>query len=387
MFTICARFRLRFAAAYGLIALAGQLAADPPSALPLPESPPPPPAQAPAPGGVKPARDGEMTPAEAMSLQKQIAELERAGHKHLISGELSEAAEVLRSVRGLRLHFVPEEHWLIRTIDIQTAEMERLENLPAEQRKTVVETIAAWKELTSQLTAATGPAAIGRMTELLETLSKAAGEESFYSVEFRCQLSQALLSSQKFAECREFASGAVILTSRLLGENHPWHAGALSILAATDSNLGRWEDARREAALALRANERLWGGSAPPCGMNLIALAWAEIHQKDFEAAHRHADRAVSILARYQEQDPINYVTARSHVTRALVELNRNEEAKEEFSKLIAFLDRHPQVPLPYRRGILGQYAGLLNRMGIKQELGEIQKRIAELDASAAAVR
>lgn len=366
-----------FAVLFTLLVLAGQAAADFPSDLP---PPPPPPAQAP-PEGAPPVNPVQQ--AETLATWKKIAEKEQAYAGLLAKGDFAAGPALLREIRELRLKTFPADHWMIRTIDVQLAEQEAIAALPDETRETAAKTIVAWKESISRPGGANPADHIARITELSETLTKTLGEGSILALELECHRSQLLLGTQRLGECRPVAADTVTRSAAILGENHPWYAAALSILATTDSNLGRWEDAARESALALRVNERLWGPDAPPCGMNLLALTWAEIHQKRFDAAYRHADRAISILARYQEQDPINYATARRNAAQALMELKRHDEAKEECVKLIEFIDRHPQVPFVHRRGSLALYAELLTRMEIRQDLQDVRKRIADLDASA----
>jgi tetratricopeptide (TPR) repeat protein len=326
--------------------------------------------------GDEPAK---LSPKELAAAQQEIGRIEKQYNEELAAGDLEKALATIELLRVERLKVLPADHWLIRTVEIQTADLEEITSLPADKRETVAKTIQEWKSLNAKA----GPLTIVRLGELSETLRANAGEESFQSLELDCNLAQWLLANRQYLDCRPIAADTVARVGKVLGENHPWYAAALTVLATTDSNLGRWEDASRESALALRANERLWGPEAPPCGMNLISLAWINLNRKDFAAAHRHADRAISVLARYQDNDPINYLTARIHDARALAQLERHEEAEEAYKKTITFLEKHKELPPPFLHGALHEYAQVLTQTGKTQDLKEVRERIAAIEDSA----
>ncbi len=116
---------------------------------------------------------------------------------------------------------------------------------------------------------------------------------------------------------------------KLLGKNHPWYAFSLSLMATADGQLGQWDAAKKEAALALRANEHLWGEDTPPCGMNYLTLAWVDINRRDFNAARRHSENALYALAESKEQDPANYALAKAHLAHC-AERARQDRGRQE---------------------------------------------------------
>jgi tetratricopeptide (TPR) repeat protein len=328
--------------------------------------------------GLDPSQDPE-------ALIEQVSKLELEFETALATKDLPAAITRLKEVRSLRLKLMGLEHWLVRTADLQLEDLGRIEKLDPAVRTKVVSTIGEWRTSIENVEPAQQQEQTARLARLSIRLDELLDETSLQALELKMQCGQAQMAIGQLKEARETMQSAVSRSRKLLGEVHPWYAFSLSLLATADSQLERWDDAKREAALALRANEHLFGEDTPPCGMNYLTLAWIDINRNDFKAARRHADNAISALTTAQEDDPINYTLACSHMARALGELGENESACRQYVEMVKFLDEHKAVPAPLQRDICERYVTLLGKLGKTSDETTIRERIAKLDDSDAA--
>lgn len=356
------------AAVFGLwcsVVTAGPVMADPvPPSAPV------------APGG-QPA--GESNPDEIF---ERADRLEDQSGEHLTRGELSKAITALRSANECRTSLLGADHWAIRTAALQVKALESLQTLPAAKREAAVSALAKWESAAREFDPAQGTAPLTDLTQCCDTLCRALGDGSVLTAKARIHLAELQTGARRSAEARLTAGAVNAQTTKLLGTNHPWYAFSLSLMATADGQLGQWDAARKEAALALRANEHLWGEDTPPCGMNYLTLAWVDINRRDFNAARRHSENALYALTESKEQDPANYALAKAHLAHALSELGKTEDAKKEYISLVSYCDEQEGVPGELERDICRRYVDLLNQLGNEQDRKAIEERLARLPKS-----
>ena len=304
---------------------------------------------------------------------EQSDRLEESANQLLGQGEFDAALTDLQKSRRLRASVMGEQHWVIRTADETIKDLTRIGTLPGERRKAAHEAIQKWKACLNAPDAAPTPEHAGKMTACCKPVCEILGPASCLSLEARVQLAQALAAARQFAECQSTAAECAEGTKKLLGENHPWYAFSLSLQATAYGELAQWEEARKVAGLALRANEHLWGEDTPPCGLCFLTLSWIDINRKNYEAARRHADNALHALAPEQEQDPANYALAKARLAHALSELGKHAEAREQYITLVEFVEKNDKVPDDLQEEVNRKYSALLQKLGRTAELEALE--------------
>lgn len=323
--------------------------------------------------------DGGPNPEEIF---ERADRLEQESGKHLTRSELPKAITALRSANECRTPLLGADHWGVRTAALQVKALEGLQSLPAAKRDAAVSALAKWESAAREFEPSQGSAPLTGLAQCCDGLCRTLGDGSILTARARIHLAELQTGAGRSAEARLTAGAVNAQTEKLLGKNHPWYAFSLSLMATADGQLGQWDAARKEAALALRANEHLWGEDTPPCGMNYLTLAWVDINRRDFEAARRHADNALYALAEAKEQDPANYALAKAHLAHALSELGKTEDARKEYISLVSYCDEQEGVPGALERDICHRYVELLSRVGSEQDRKVIEERIARLPKS-----
>lgn len=328
-----------------------------------------------------PAAPGEPVPGEQNpdAIFERAERLEDQSREHLTKGQLPEAIAALKAANACRTPLLGADHWGVRTANLQVQALEGLQSLPASKREAAVSALTKWESAAREFDPSQGLARLTHLTQCCDTLCRALGDDSILTARARIHLAELQTGARRSAEARLTAGAVNAQTVKLLGKNHPWYAFSLSLMATADGQLGQWDAAKKEAALALRANEHLWGEDTPPCGMNYLTLAWVDINRRDFDAARRHAENALYALAEAKEQDPANYALAKAHLAHALCELGKTEDAKKEYVSLVSYCDEQDGVPGELERDICHRYVELLNRLGNEQDRKAIEDRLARL--------
>ena len=300
---------------------------------------------------------------------EQSDRLEDSANQRLGKGEFDAALTDLRQSRRLRASVIGDEHWVIRTADETIKDLTRIGTFPAGRKQAALKAIQQWKACLNAPDAAPTPEHAEKMTACCTPVCDILGPKSCLSLEARVQLAQAQAAARQFAESKTTASECAERTKSLLGENHPWYAFSLSLQATACRELQQWDEARKVAGLALRANEHLWGEDTPPCGVCYLTLCWIDINRKNFEAARRHADNAVHALAHEQEQDPANFALAKARLAHALAELGKHSEAREQYITLVEFVEKNDRVPDDLQEEVNQKYSALLQKLEKTAEL------------------
>lgn len=308
------------------------------------------------------------------TLQKSD-QLEEAGNRHLAEGNLDAALTDLRQSRKLRASVIGDEHWVIRSAALTIDELTRIQKAPAPQRQAALATIQEWRKTLLTQTEDETPEHARGMVACCTAVCERFGAKSPLALEARVQLAQAQSLLKNFQGCKEAARESAAQTRALIGVNHPWYAFSLSLQATAHGELGEWDDARKIAGQALRANEHLWGEDTPPCGLNYLTLAWIDINRKNYDAARRHADNALHALAPEQEQDPANFALAQARLAHALSELGKEAEAREKYVTLVEFVEKNERVPDELQQEVNQKYAALLRKLGRVEEARAFEDR------------
>ena len=301
--------------------------------------------------------------------------LEESGNRLLAEGDLEAALTDLRQSRRLRASIIGDEHWVIRSAALTIEELTRIQKAPAPQRNAALETIQAWRKTLLTQTEDETPEHARAMVLCCTAVCERFGAKSALGLEARVQLTQAQSHLKDFRACKEAARESAAQTKSLIGVNHPWYAFSLSMQATAHGELGEWDDARKIAGQALRANEHLWGEDTPPCGLNYLTLAWIDINRKNYDAARRHADNALHALAPEQEHDPANYALAQARLAHALCELGNDSEARKQYVTLVEFVEKNERVPDELQQEVSQKYAALLRKLGRTEEARAFEDR------------
>jgi len=301
--------------------------------------------------------------------------LEETANRHLAKGNLDAALTDFRQSRKLRASVIGDEHWVIRTAALTIDELTRIQKLPAPQRKAATDVIQTWKKSLQSQTEEETPEHAREMVACCTRVCELLGPKSPLGLEARVQIAQAQVPLKDFQAVKAAARESAAQTKNLIGENHPWYAFSLSLQATAHGELGEWDDARKIAGQALRANEHLWGEDTPPCGLNYLTLAWIDINRKNYEAARRHADNALHALAPEQEHDPANFALAQARLAHALAELGNESEAREKYVTLVEFVDKNERVPDDLQQEVSEKYAALLRKLGRVEEARAFEDR------------
>lgn len=331
-----------------------------------------------------PAAPGEQAPGDQNpdEIFERAERLEGQSHEHLTQGELLKAIAALKAANACRMPLLGADHWGVRTAALQVKALEELQALPAAKREAAVSALAKWESAAREFDPSQGMVRLTDLGKCCDVLCRTLGDDSVLTARARIHLAELQTGARRSAEARLTAGAVNAQTVKLLGKNHPWYAFSLSLMATADGQLGQWDAARKEAALALRANEHLWGEDTPPCGMNYLTLAWVDINRRDFDAARRHSENALYALAESKEQDPANYALAKAHLAHALSELGKTEDAKKEYISLVSYCDEQEGVPGELERDICRRYVDLLNQLGNEQDRKAIEERLARLPMS-----
>jgi tetratricopeptide (TPR) repeat protein len=275
-----------------------------------------------------------MPPAEAIkAINAAVADADRAGLPGLSSGFLfllsvaqNEAGDIagadatlrklIQEAARARRHFMVAAGWL-RLIQSLAGKQSRLDDAMA--------LVPAARAAVAQ--AGDEP---DLRAELATTLAGIAGEKGDLA-EMR----------DRFLETRDVMVAAH-------GPRNVVAAGAEVSLAMTVFQMGQLDEATRYAQHAHEILHAAGIDNDRSAGKAIMVLAWVARERKDWEAAARYSRESIAALARLHGTDNLELAFSRRELGRALIELERHDEAIEQMKMCVDVFrrvgPRHPDT-------------------------------------------
>lgn len=275
------------------------------------------------------------------ALQDELRDLREAGQH-------DRALEIARAILAMRIEHEPGDSW--RTVNAQRSveALELHQSLAPDAKAKLVEADSLWpsrRELRKKGEYVEAAAVSARILELQRAASTRETSRLFEAlVEHAVDLDDAGEPRQSFPLAEE----SLALAERLFGDDHPYVARALNLLATLHQNASRFDDAERCLVRSLAIRRKGFGARHLRVATVLNNLGTLEFRRQRIDRSVEYIEEALAI--RREQLEPDDRVILSTLMNLAVLQhRNRDWKAAERSLSEVAegqrrTLGRHPDL-------------------------------------------
>jgi CHAT domain-containing protein len=266
-------------------------------------------------------------------LQKQIAELRRAG-------KVAEARAALQQVLDIRRRTRPAGHWEIADAEHRLRTLERTAALPAEAQAELAAVKRRGVEINQLEQQGRIAEAVPLQEKALEVCRRHLGDDDLDVVSATYNLARLLVLGGRPADAERVAREAVRASLRVFGDGHPLTAMCHDALTRALDDQGRYGEAGPFAEKALAIVRAAYGADAPETAIACTNAGGSRVRRGDLAGAEALYRRALEIRRRRLGEDHPATAQSYDNVAAVLSRRGRSPEIEPLLRKALAIRRR-----------------------------------------------
>ncbi len=265
----------------------------------------------------------------AATLKKRIADLES-------DDKCAEAGKAAEELAALRTRVQGADHWQTRDARLKVSTLERLETLPAAERKKVREAEEANGQGLVHYSKGKYAEAQPLFEKSLDLYRKVLGDEHHFTAAGCTCLADNLRAQGKYAAAMPLYEKSLAICRKTLGEDHPYTAAGCKNLGYNLQAQGKYAEAQPLYEKALTIDRKVLGEEHPDTASSYNALAINLYARGKYAEAQPLYEKALAITRRALGEEHRDIAAICTNLALNLKDQGKYAEAQPLFEKALA---------------------------------------------------